>query len=80
MRLDATVGKRTGLHIFGIARRAGGTYLVPKGQRSRGLKSVHFYSSNDLDASTQTTNHMVIDLAGFSAGVAAFANRCEPPQ
>jgi hypothetical protein len=47
---------------------------------ARRLKSVHFYSSNDLDASTQTTNHMVIDLAGFSAGVVAFANRCEPPQ
>jgi hypothetical protein len=31
------VGKRTGLHIFGIARQAGGTCLVPKGQRSRGI-------------------------------------------
>ena len=51
-----------------------------KNRKSEGLKSVHFYFPNDLDASTQTTNHMVIDLAGFSAGVAAFANRCEQAQ
>jgi hypothetical protein len=78
--LDATLGKRTGLHIFGIARRAGGTCLVPKGQRSRCVKSVHFYFPNDLDANTQTTNHMVVDVAGFSSGVAAFASRCERAQ
>jgi ClpX C4-type zinc finger len=48
-----------------------------KDREAEGVKSVHFYFPNDLDASTQTTNHMVIDLAGFSAGVAAFANRCE---
>ena len=52
----------------------------PKDREAEGLKSVHFYFPNDPDASTQTTNHMVIDLAGFSAGVAAFANRCEPAQ
>jgi hypothetical protein len=51
-----------------------------KDRETEGMKSVHFYFHNDLDASTQTTNHMVIDLAGFSAGVAAFANRCEPAQ
>jgi hypothetical protein len=51
------------------------TYL--KDREAEGVKSVHFYFPNDLDASTQTTNHMVIDLAGFSAGVAAFANRCD---
>jgi hypothetical protein len=47
-----------------------------KDREAEGVKSVHFYFPNDLDASTQTTNHMVIDLAGFSGGVAAFdANR-----
>ena len=51
-----------------------------KEREAENVKSVHFYFPNDLDASTQTTNHMVIDLAGFSAGVAAFANRCEPAQ
>ncbi len=54
------------------------TYL--KDREAEGVKSVHFYFPNDPDTSTQTTNHMVIDLAGFSAGVAAFANRCEPAQ
>jgi hypothetical protein len=51
-----------------------------KDREAEGVKSVHFYFPNEPDASTQTTNHMVIDLAGFSAGVAVFANRCEPAQ
>ena len=38
-----------------------------KDREAEGVKSVHFYFPNDLDASTQTTNHMVVDLAGFSA-------------
>ena len=38
IRLDATLGKRSRLHIFGIARCAGATCLVPKGQRSRGCE------------------------------------------
>jgi hypothetical protein len=45
-----------------------------------GVKSVHFYFPNDLDASMRTTNHMVIDIAGFSGGVAAFTNRCVQSQ
>ena len=36
-----------------------------KDREAEGVKSVHFYFPNDLDASTQTTNHMVIDLAGI---------------
>ena len=51
-----------------------------KDREAEGVKSVHFYFPNDLDTSTQTTNHMVIDLAGFSAGVAAFTSRCEQAQ
>ena len=54
------------------------TYL--KDREAEGVKSVHFCFPNDLEANTQTTNHTVVDLAGFSAGVAAFANRCEPAQ
>ena len=54
------------------------TYL--KDREAEGVNSVHFYFPNDLEANTQTTNHTVVDLAGFSAGVAAFANRCEPAQ
>jgi hypothetical protein len=54
------------------------TYL--KDREAESAKSVHFYFPNDPDASTQTTNHMVIDLAGFSSGVAAFTSRCEQAQ
>jgi hypothetical protein len=43
-----------------------------KDREAEGAKSAHFYFPNDLDASTQTTNHIIIDLAGFSDGVAAF--------
>jgi hypothetical protein len=51
-----------------------------KDREAEGLKSVHFYFPNDPDASTQTTSHMVIDLAGFSAGVAEFTTRREQAQ
>ena len=54
------------------------TYL--KDREAEGVKSVHFYFPNDLDTSTQTINHMVVDLVGFSAGVAAFKNQCEQSQ
>jgi hypothetical protein len=54
------------------------TYL--KDREAEGVKSVHFYFPNDLDASTLTTNHIIIDLAGFSDGVAAFTKRCEQAQ
>jgi hypothetical protein len=51
-----------------------------KDREAEGVKSVHFYFPNDLDASTQTTNHMVVDVAGFSSGVAKFTSRCEQAQ
>jgi hypothetical protein len=54
------------------------TYL--KDREAEGVKAVHFYFPNDLDASTQTTNHMVIDVTGFSSGVATFTSRCEQAQ
>jgi hypothetical protein len=44
------------------------------------MKYIHFYFPNDLDASEQTINHMVVDVAGFSGGVAAFTSRCEQAQ
>jgi hypothetical protein len=47
-----------------------------KDKEAEGVKSIHFYFPNDLAAGT-TTNHMVVDLAGFSGGVAAFTKRCE---
>jgi hypothetical protein len=54
------------------------TYL--KDREAEGVKSVHFYFPNDLHTGTQTTNHIVIELPGFSGGVAAFTNRCEQSQ
>ena len=48
-----------------------------KDREAEGVKSVHIYFPNDLDAG-KATNHMVIELAGFSAGVASFTSRCEP--
>jgi hypothetical protein len=48
-----------------------------KDREAEGVKSVHFYFPNDLDGSASTTNHISIDLAGFSDGVAAFTKRCE---
>jgi hypothetical protein len=51
-----------------------------KDREAEGVKSVHFYFPNDLNATTQTTDHIIIDLAGFSEGVSAFTNRCEQSQ
>ena len=51
-----------------------------KDKEAEGVKAVHFYFPNDPDTSTQTTNHVIIDLAGFSSGVAAFTSRCEQAQ
>jgi hypothetical protein len=42
-----------------------------KNREAEGVTAVHFYFPNNLDASTQTTNHMVVDVAGFSSGVTA---------
>ena len=51
-----------------------------KDREAEGVKSVHFYFPNDLDAVTQTTNDIIIELPGFSGGVTAFTNRCEHSQ
>jgi hypothetical protein len=48
--------------------------------KDREAEGGHFYFPNDMDASTQTTNHMVVDVAGFSSGVATFTSRCEQAQ
>jgi hypothetical protein len=53
------------------------TYL--KDREADGVKSIHFYFPNDLDAG-KATYHTLIPLAGFSDGVAAFTRRCEPSQ
>jgi hypothetical protein len=47
-----------------------------KDREAEGAKPVHFYFPNDPSAG-KSTNHMVIEVAGFSAGAAAFTSRCE---
>jgi hypothetical protein len=47
-----------------------------KDREAEGAKSVHFYLPNDPGAG-KSTNIMIIEVAGFSAGVAAFTSRCE---
>ena len=51
-----------------------------KDRESEGVTSVHFYFPNGLDTGTGTTNHVVIDLSGFSRGLETFKKRCEQPQ
>jgi hypothetical protein len=46
-----------------------------KVREAEGFKSVHFYFPNDLDATTPTTNHVVIDLPGFSSGLETFKKK-----
>jgi hypothetical protein len=54
------------------------TYL--KDREADGVKSVHFYFPSDFVAGTKATEHIVIELPGFSVAVAAFTNRCEQSQ
>jgi hypothetical protein len=51
-----------------------------KSRETAGSKSIHFYFPNDPDTGPQTTNHIVIDLSGFSSGIAAFKKQCEQSQ
>jgi hypothetical protein len=54
------------------------TYL--KDREAEGVKSVHLYVLNGFDVDPQATTHIVVELPGFSSGVAAFTNRCEMSQ
>jgi hypothetical protein len=54
------------------------SYLKEK--ESEGVKSVHFYFPNNLDTGTPTTNHITIDLSGFSRGFEAFKKKCDGTQ
>jgi hypothetical protein len=69
--------KRSRIYLFGNAGQAGGTCIVLIARENDRAKTVHFYFPNDLDARTPTTNHIVIDLSGFSAGLEAFKTQCE---
>jgi hypothetical protein len=54
------------------------TYL--KDKESQGIKSVHFYFPNDLDAGPEILNHVIVDVSGFTEGVVAFQQACEQSQ
>ena len=54
------------------------TYL--KDKESQGIKSVHFYFPNDLDAGPEILNHVTVDVSGFTHGVIAFQKACEQSQ
>ena len=54
------------------------SYLIAR--ETEGAKTVHFYFPNDWDAGTPTTNHIVIDPSGFSAGFEFFKTQCEEAQ
>ena len=51
-----------------------------KDRESEGVKSVHFCFPNGLDTGTGATNHVVIDLSGFSRGLETFKKQCQQPQ
>jgi hypothetical protein len=51
-----------------------------KANEADGVKSVHFFFSNDPDQGPQTANHIVVDLAGFSDGFSAFQTACASSQ
>ena len=59
-------------------RRTTGSQLASylKDREGEGVKSVHFYFPNDLDTG-KATNHMIIDLSGFSIGLEVFKKKCE---
>jgi hypothetical protein len=42
--------------------------------------SVHFLFPNDVDSGPPSTNHIVVDVSGFSAGFGAFEKGCAKAQ
>jgi hypothetical protein len=47
-----------------------------KAREADGVKSVHFPFPNDADASPQISNHIVIDVSGFSNRFSALLKAC----
>jgi hypothetical protein len=47
-----------------------------KANETDGAKSVHFFFPNDLDTDSQRSNHIAINVSGFSDGFGAFQIRC----
>jgi hypothetical protein len=51
-----------------------------KANETDGAKSVHFFFPNDLDTGSQRSNHIAINVSGFSDGFGAFQMGCAPSQ
>ena len=51
-----------------------------KASESNGVKSVHFYFPNDPDSGPQISNHIAINISGFSDGFRAFQMACDKSQ
>jgi hypothetical protein len=51
-----------------------------KANETDGVKSIHFFFPNDGDAGPQNSNHIVVDVSGFSDGFSAFEKACAPAQ
>ena len=51
-----------------------------KAREADGVKSVHFFFSNDPDASPQISNHILINVSGFTDGFGAFQTACTSSQ
>jgi len=51
-----------------------------KESENDGVKSVHFSFPNDPDGGPQTSNHIAINVSGFSNGFDAFQMACVSPQ
>jgi hypothetical protein len=45
-----------------------------------GVKSVHCFFRNDLDGGSQISNHIAINVSGFSDGFRAFEMACDRSQ
>ena len=51
-----------------------------KANETDGAKSVHFVFPNDTSDGPQTSNHIVINVSGFSNGFDAFQKACASSQ
>jgi hypothetical protein len=51
-----------------------------KANEMDGAKSVHFVFPNNPSDGRQTSNHIAINVSGFSEGFGAFKTACAPPQ
>jgi hypothetical protein len=51
-----------------------------KANDADGVKAVHIFFPHDLDVSSQVSNHIVINVSGFSDGSGAFQTACARSQ